>query len=176
MKVMNTSNPFQIPVCLQRADYQQRRRERFKKGFIAAVAAAVVLLVGLLIEGCMSEKTAAPPAGAKLSDLTFPQSTDVAVTAPRPVSHPQADASNPHPTVAATAAVATPAPAAQPARIRATYVVKAGDTLTRIARAQGTTVKAIKAANNLDNDRIVVGAHLKIPETGTDRLATALRQ
>jgi LysM repeat protein len=42
-------------------------------------------------------------------------------------------------------------------------VVKSGDNLTRIAKAHGTTVKALKAANGLENDRIVVGAKLKIP-------------
>ena len=56
MNLINKSNPFQIPACLQRADSEQRRRERFKKGFIAGVAVVVILLVGLLIEGCMSEK------------------------------------------------------------------------------------------------------------------------
>jgi LysM repeat protein len=35
--------------------------------------------------------------------------------------------------------------------------------LTHIAKAHGTTVKALKAANGLENDRIVVGAKLKIP-------------
>ena len=30
-----------------------------------------------------------------------------------------------------------------------TYTVKSGDTLTKIAKAHGTTVKAIKAENNL---------------------------
>jgi LysM repeat protein len=44
------------------------------------------------------------------------------------------------------------------------YVIKPGDTLTHIAKAHGTTVKALKAANSLANDRIVVGARLKIPE------------
>jgi LysM repeat protein len=43
------------------------------------------------------------------------------------------------------------------------YVVKSGDTLTKIAKAHGTTVKAIKAANNLATNRISVGKKLKIP-------------
>jgi LysM repeat protein len=43
------------------------------------------------------------------------------------------------------------------------YVIKSGDTLSRIAKVHGTTVKALKAANGLANDRIVVGAKLKIP-------------
>jgi LysM repeat protein len=50
--------------------------------------------------------------------------------------------------------------ASQPETI---YVVKSGDSLNRIAKAHGTTVKALKVANGLENDRIVVGAKLKIP-------------
>ena len=44
-----------------------------------------------------------------------------------------------------------------------TYTVKSGDTLTKIAKAHGTTVKAIKAASNLTTDHIKVGQKLKIP-------------
>jgi len=43
------------------------------------------------------------------------------------------------------------------------YVIKSGDTLSRIAKVHGTTVKALKAANGLESDRIVIGAKLKIP-------------
>ena len=43
------------------------------------------------------------------------------------------------------------------------YVVKSGDTLTRIARHYGTTVKAIESENNLSATRIIVGQKLKIP-------------
>jgi LysM repeat protein len=43
-------------------------------------------------------------------------------------------------------------------------VVKSGDTLTRIAKVHGTTVKALKSANGLENDRLIVGAKLKIPQ------------
>jgi LysM repeat protein len=43
------------------------------------------------------------------------------------------------------------------------YTVKSGDTLTKIAKAHGTTVKAIKAASNLATDHIKVGQKLTIP-------------
>jgi LysM repeat protein len=43
------------------------------------------------------------------------------------------------------------------------YTVKSGDTLTKIAKAHGTTVKAIKAASNLNTDHIKVGQKLMIP-------------
>ncbi len=44
-----------------------------------------------------------------------------------------------------------------------TYVVKSGDTLTKIAKANGTTVKAIESENNLTTTKIKVGQKLKIP-------------
>jgi len=44
-----------------------------------------------------------------------------------------------------------------------TYTAKSGDTLTKIAKAHGTTVKAIKAASNLTTDHIKVGQKLTIP-------------
>jgi LysM repeat protein len=156
---MNTSNPFQIPACLQRADSQQRRRERFKKGFIAVVAAVVVLLIGLLIEGCMSEKTAVATPAPKVAELPAPQPAQpLVVQKPNPCPQP--------------ILVATPKPApaisgntaATASHTEALYVVKSGDTLTRIAKVHGTTVKALKSANGLENDRLIVGAKLKIPQ------------
>jgi LysM repeat protein len=44
-----------------------------------------------------------------------------------------------------------------------TYTVKSGDTLHRIARKFGTSVKAIEAENNLSTTKIKVGEKLKIP-------------
>jgi LysM repeat protein len=43
------------------------------------------------------------------------------------------------------------------------YTVKSGDTLTKIAKANGTTVKAIESENNLTTTQIKVGQKLKIP-------------
>ncbi len=43
------------------------------------------------------------------------------------------------------------------------YVVKSGDTLTKIAKQHGTTVQEIRSANNLRTDRLLVGQKLNIP-------------
>jgi LysM repeat protein len=44
-----------------------------------------------------------------------------------------------------------------------TYVVKAGDTLTKIAKAHGATAAALRDLNGLKTDRINVGQKLKVP-------------
>jgi LysM repeat protein len=63
-----------------------------------------------------------------------------------------------------TAPSSQEAMAAGDAGTLAVYIVKPGDTLTGIARQHGTTIKAIRTANNLKTDRLVVGQKLKIPE------------
>jgi LysM repeat protein len=45
-----------------------------------------------------------------------------------------------------------------------TYTVVKGDILDKIARRQHSTVEAIKAANNLDTDKLRIGQKLKIPK------------
>jgi LysM repeat protein len=44
-----------------------------------------------------------------------------------------------------------------------TYTVKSGDNLTKIATQFGTTIKALRTANDLKTDSIKVGQKLKIP-------------
>ena len=64
------------------------------------------------------------------------------------------------------AAASTAASALTPASSSSgeeTYTVKSGDTLTKIAKANGTTVKAIESENNLSTTKIKVGQKLKIP-------------
>jgi hypothetical protein len=147
---MKTANPFQIPECLQRADLQQRRRARFKQGVTAIVFAIMALLVVLLIQGCMSER----------AQVAKPASVGSAPVAPEPVKNLMASQKpNLQPSLNATTQIA---PIAKPAETF--YVVKSGDSLTRIAKLHGITIKAIKSANDLASDRIVVGAKLKIPQ------------
>jgi LysM repeat protein len=69
-------------------------------------------------------------------------------------STPSAPAANP---------VASPAPDEQRGASQV-YTVKSGDTLSKIASQHGVTIKALRAANSLKTDRIVVGQKLKLPE------------
>lgn len=54
-----------------------------------------------------------------------------------------------------------------------TYIVKAGDTLSRIALSFDTTVGVIKAANNKTSDMIRVGEELLIPVNGVASLGSS---
>jgi hypothetical protein len=141
---MSATNPFQLPTWVE-INREQRRRERFKKTVIAIVVVTTLLLVGLLIEGCNSERAA-------LSAPTAPVNPAPTVSVNPPP--------NPNPVPAQNAQK----PTTDTAHSVTMYVVKSGDTLTRIAKTYGTTVKAIESANDLNGDRIVVGLKLKIPE------------
>ena len=52
-----------------------------------------------------------------------------------------------------------------------TYVVKSGDNLMKIAKANGTTAKALRSANALKTDQIKVGQKLKIPSKAAAPIA-----
>jgi len=62
------------------------------------------------------------------------------------------------------AASAAPAGTSSTAAGGEPYVVKSGDTLTKIAKKHGVSLKALKSANNLATDHIKVGDKLTIPE------------
>jgi peptidoglycan endopeptidase LytF len=47
--------------------------------------------------------------------------------------------------------------------------VKRGDSLDKIARANGVTIQAIKEANKLKNDRLNIGQVLKVPALAQDK-------
>lgn len=58
-----------------------------------------------------------------------------------------------------------PLPAVKSATTAAkTYKVKSGDNLEKIAKANGTTIKALRETNQLASDKIREGQTLKIPE------------
>jgi len=66
----------------------------------------------------------------------------------------------------ATSSSVAPTSAVSGETTTASYTVKSGDTLTKIAKSHGTTVKAIEAANGLSTTKIKVGQKLKIPSKG----------
>jgi LysM repeat protein len=158
---MNTStNPFRIPACLQ-ADLQRQRQVRFKKFVVASIIASTGGLVILLIVGCMSEQSRSAATTAPVTTGVQPKNT--ARVSRQPVK-----------TLPLTPAVSSmskspvlPPPPQSPPLVAQTspgvYVVKPGDTLTRIARLHKITVNELKAANALESDRILPGAKLKLP-------------
>lgn len=160
---MNASNPFQIPSCYKSVDIQQRRRQRFKNEFIAGVAVMVVLLVGLLIGGCMNEQAGSASSMPKSAALAAsPQGHQPFARVGKSTSRLQTDQNATFRSAAPVLDRSASSAAGHPETL---YVVKSGDTLSHIARAHGTTVKALKAANGLETDLILVGAKLKIPIT-----------
>jgi LysM repeat protein len=48
------------------------------------------------------------------------------------------------------------------------YTVKAGDTLTRVAKNHGVTISQLRAANNLRTSGLKIGQKLKIPAASTN--------
>jgi len=164
--VMNASNPFQIPSCLQ-ANLQQRRRERFKKSVLVVVAGTTILLTVILILGCNSEHAKAASTGTMAADDSTTTSVNV-VAAPAMVLNPDSTqlslAPSPIVALATPSVVSKEGALAAAGRRVAVYVVKPSDTLSRIAKIHGTTVNALKAVNGLGTDRIGIGMKLRLPE------------
>jgi len=67
----------------------------------------------------------------------------------------------PAPSAAAAAVASAPAEVSTPGFEN--YTVRSGDSLTKIASTHKTTIKALRAANNLKTDQIKVGQKLKVP-------------
>jgi LysM repeat protein len=172
-----SSNPFNLPTTYL-ADQQQMRRERVKVTFYAILGTMVVFCLTLLFQGCKHHQIGAE-IPAEVSGAT--QTTETVA----PTLHSSEEASPPPApstpavtpksaavtslAVRAVAAEAVPVSAAAPVvspvptESGSVYMVKRGDSLFAIAKAHGTTVQAIKAANQLNSDRILVGKSLKIP-------------
>lgn len=160
------------------------RRSLLKIGALVLV----LVLVGTL-GGCTREKKAptpvpSPPAVAATA-TPVPAETVVRVGSPSPVTGAGAGATP------ASAETPTPVPPAVPTRLPTptpvppvataapaqpsggtVYVVQAGDTLFSIAVRFGTTVEAIRQANNLTGDTIYVGQNLVIPGGGVPAVGT----
>ncbi len=83
---------------------------------------------------------------------------------PAPVAKTEVAAASASATGTATEAAVKPAASK-------TYIVKAGDTMTKVAKAHGVKVKTLRDANKLKSDRLVVGQKLKIPAHKTDAAA-----
>ena len=143
---MNSPNPFVPQGSL--LELQSKRRSRVKIAVYCVLAVNVVGLMALLMQGCKREQT----------EAENQPTIDTNETALMNTNPPPVEASNPP--------VQPPAvvPAVAPETAAAEYVVVKGDSLWKIAKKNGVTVKAIEAANpGIDPARIKVGQKLSIP-------------
>jgi LysM repeat protein len=160
---MNNPNPFVPQGSL--IEQQSKRRAGLKLGIFCVLAIGVTSLAAMLIQGCKREETDqnAENNNTPMVDTNNYAATDTNVP-PVEASNPPVAAVSPTPVPATPAAAAppvTPAPA-QPTENE--YVIVKGDTLGKIAKSNGVTVKAIEDANpGVTPTRLKVGQKLVIP-------------
>jgi len=143
---MNSPNPFVPQGSL--LELQSKRRSRVKVAVFCVLAVNVVGLMALLMQGCKREQT----------EAENQPTIDTNETAMMNTNPPPVEASNPP--------VQPPAvvPAVAPEAAGSEYVVVKGDSLWKIAKKNGVTVKAIEAANpGIDPAKLKVGQKLSIP-------------
>jgi len=146
---MNSPNPFVPQGSL--LELQSKRRSRVKVAVFCVLAINVVGLMALLMQGCKREQNEAEnPAPPETTNEAPMLSTNL----------PPEVASNPP--VPPTTGVTVPPTGTESTGTE--YVVVKGDSLWKIAKKNGVTVKAIQAANpGVDPAKLKVGQKLTIP-------------
>lgn len=150
---MNNPNPFVPKGSL--LEQQSQRRSRLKLAVFCVLAVSVTGLVAMLIQGCQREKPAEELNPPPMMDTNPPPMMD---TNPPPVV-------DTNPPVVLPPVV--PPPVTPPQAVEtggAEYVVVAGDTLGKIAKAHGVSLKALEAANpGVDSKKLKINQKLVIP-------------
>jgi LysM repeat protein len=152
---MNNPNPFVPEGSI--LEQQSKRRSRLKLAVFCVLAVGVAGLSAMLIEGCKRTPTDADNSTPTI-DTNAPAVTDTNT----PVIDTNAPVVAPAMTNTPAPVVTTPPPQVAPAETE--YVVIKGDTLGKIAKKNGVTVKALEAANpGVVPKKLKVGQKLSIP-------------
>lgn len=172
---MNNPNPFVPQGSL--LEQQSKRRSRLKLGVFCVLAVGICGLAAMLIQGCKREEAEnqgddnnnQPPA-----DTNQVAQTDTNQAPADESSNPPAGPATPETAQQGTppapapapmpAPAPEPAPAPAPAPTENEYVVVKGDTLSKIAKANGISWKALEDANpGVTPTRLKIGQKLVIP-------------
>ena len=173
---MKSLNPFNAPGSLQ-VEQQQMRRERFKVVMWTVVGANLLLLAGLLIQGCQREPATTETPGGTAAETTSPDTNRAAMAQPAPNTNPPVapNFAAPVTNTAPEPAVVTPAPAAVQAGGAKPHVVVKGDSFYKIAKANGVSMKALSDANpGVDSGKLKVGQTLQLPASAAPAAAAAV--
>jgi LysM repeat protein len=133
-------------------EQQSKRRSRLKFAVFCVLAVSITGLMAMLIQGCKREQTE-----TENQPSTPPDTYAMAMNTNLPSAMEASNSSVQPPPVV------TPPPAA-PEAAGTEYVVVKGDSLWKIAKKNGVTIKAIEAANpGIDPAKLKVGQKLSIP-------------
>jgi len=166
---MNNPNPFVPKGSL--LEQQSQRRSRLKLTVFCVLAVSVTGLVAMLIQGCKRENPDQNNTNTLGTDTNMPplEMTNTPVVDTNTVAPMPAPTTNALPTIP-PAVPQTPVvvPQTEVPAAGSEYVVVAGDTLAKIAKAHGVTVKAIEAANpGVDPKKLKPKQKLLIPAGAT---------
>jgi LysM repeat protein len=147
---MNNSNPFVPQGSL--LELQGKRRSRMKLAVGCVLVVSVTALLAMLIQGCKRE--AAEPIAPENTVATVDTNAPAMDTNLPPVE----------PTNVVTSVPPMPAPTLVTEAAGSEYVVVKGDTLAKIAKAHGVSLKALEAANpNVQPTKLHIKQKLVIP-------------
>jgi LysM repeat protein len=153
---MNNPNPFVPQGSL--LEQQSKRRSRLKLGVFCVLAIGITGLAAMLIQGCKREET------DQSAENNNPPAVDTNNVATPETNAMSNEASNPPVSAVPPTPVPPPTPAPAPPAAENEYVVVKGDTLSKIAKANGVTLKALEDANpGVTPTRLKVGEKLTIP-------------
>jgi LysM repeat protein len=166
---MNNPNPFVPKGSL--LEQQSMRRSRLKIAVGCALAVSVTGLVVMLIQGCKREQpvdATTPPPDTNVAAMSSSNPPPVDMTSNAAAGSNSAPAITPASVPTTPPPMAAPAPTPTPAAVEpaagAEYAVVQGDTLAKIAKANGISVKALEAANpGVDPKKLKIKQKLVIP-------------
>jgi LysM repeat protein len=173
---MNNPNPFVPKGSLQ--EQQNKRRANLKLGVLGVLTVGVVCLTVMLIQGCKQKAAEEPPVASEdtntipVPDTNVPPPMDVSNTAPPLPGSNSVSMPSPVTPVAQTPPPITPViapqpPAAPDLSAGGEYVVVKGDTLAKIAKKNGVSLKALEAANEgVKPSKLKIGQKLVVPAGG----------
>jgi LysM repeat protein len=184
---MNNPNPFVPKGSLQ--EQQNKRRTNLKLGVLGVLTVSVVCLTVMLIQGCKQKApvddtttasvdtntipvpdTNVPPPIDTNQPTQFPAGTNV--TVPTPVN---TVAQVPTPITPIQPVTAPLPPATPDLGAGGEYVVVKGDSLAKIAKKNGVSLKALEEANvGVKPSKLKIGQKLVIPAGGKSPADTSV--
>ena len=152
---------------------------KVSKVVLIVVALHVLVIGGIVVfEGCSRVKSSTPPMADNENPAGQPADTNQVTSIPNPQGPGAVNSLAPATSMAGNEAPApAPAPVAQPAPVSTTaqiYVVKKGDSLWKIAKAENVTVGELSRANNMSKTSVLkVGQKLTVPAAKAEKTSVA---